>query len=206
MGIAIRPSLYRVNTSHLLDLPLQDKLVTLWEEIRSSVEQDGSNVDRKFFNGLYESKKITRSYEKERAKQRREKEGDLKAKLALAQVALEWGPQCPSLQASLAIAEIEMKEFLSTKTRWIMEIARQKWLLTNTQCLPALAATFRQQAIQKEITSLKDEDGIVQTAWKEISETTRRHFVRLFGIDTPPCEAAMEEVLVGQSQRKTVMH
>lgn len=121
---------------------------------------------------------MTRTYGKEKARQRREKEEDLKNKLALAEVALERDPQCTSLQATLAIAEVEMKEFLLAKTRWIMDIAKQKWLLSNSQCLPAPATTFRQQASQKEINSLKDEDGIVQTAWKEISETTKMSFCK----------------------------
>lgn len=67
--------------------------------------------------------------------------------------------------------------------------------MAENQCSTALAAIFKQQALQKEIMSLRDEDGNIQTAWEEIVDTAKHHFVRLFGIDTPPCETAMQEVL-----------
>lgn len=50
-------------------------------------------------------------------------------------------------QANLAIAEVQLKEFLSIKTNWMMEIARQKWLMTERQCSTALVAMFKSQAI-----------------------------------------------------------
>lgn len=73
-GIAIRPSLYRVYTNHLKEKGLLDKLTPLWEEIKVDIlgvdTMDGPMIEKLFFKGLYESKKITRAYGKEKAKKR----------------------------------------------------------------------------------------------------------------------------------------
>lgn len=77
-GIAIHPSLYRVNSSHLKDKELLDRLTSLWEGIKLEMleeeTEDGAKVEKRFFKGLYDSKKITRAYNKEKAKKRCEKE------------------------------------------------------------------------------------------------------------------------------------
>lgn len=88
----IRRGPYRVNSSHLHGLALQDKLVALWEEIHSTISHDGAKFFKHFFKGLYEGKRITRSYGKEKARQRSKKECLLKSKLAQAQLALELDP------------------------------------------------------------------------------------------------------------------
>lgn len=152
---------------------------------------DGIDVEKIFLRGTFESKRITRTYGKEKVKPRKEKERLLNEKVAMAQVALELEPQDMGLQATLAIVEVELKDFLAIKIEWMLQIAQKKWLMVENQCSTTLAATFKQQALQKEILSLKDEVGNIQTAWEEVAKMARRHFMRLFGMDSPPYEVAM---------------
>lgn len=85
---------------------------------------------------------ITRTYGKEKAILR-EKETGLYEKVSEAQLNLERDPQSIAYQATLAMAEVELKEFLAIKTDWMMDIERQKWLMADSQCSAALAATFK---------------------------------------------------------------
>lgn len=162
---------------------------------------DEADIEKIFLKGLFESKRITRTFGKDKAKQRKEKQWTLQDKLTLAQVALEGDPQNAGLQATLAIAEVEMKDFLTIKTDWMLEIVQQKWLSVDNLCSTALAATFKQQAQQNEILSLWDEEGNIQTAWEELVGTTRRHFQNLFGTEDSLSEEDIQQVLEAHTTR-----
>lgn len=76
-GIVVRPSLYCVNTSHLKDKILHEKLTKLWEGIHMQAQLDEADIEKIFLKGLFESKRITRTFGKDKAKQRKEKQWTL---------------------------------------------------------------------------------------------------------------------------------
>lgn len=75
---------------------------------------------------------------------------------AQTQLALEVDPHATHLQAQLAIAEIELKEFMAKQPRWMMEVAQLKWIQGGHQCPKSICATFKQQSAQKNIVAMQD--------------------------------------------------
>lgn len=86
-----------------------------------------------------------------------------------------------------------------------MEVARQKWLMVEGQCSTTLATTFKTHAMQKEIQSLKDEMGTIQTAWKEITDIARRHFIALVGTKGIANEDDIYQQSVGRSHCHNIL-
>lgn len=82
LGKMERPSLYHMNTSHLKDPTLVDKLKWMWEELLALVIEDESRATALFFKGLYNSKRITRTHGKLKAKLRRRKLDELQVVVA----------------------------------------------------------------------------------------------------------------------------
>lgn len=74
IGLVLRPSLYRMNTKDLEERVLKDKLESLWERLRDETLGDCEAATSAFFKGLYQSKRITRTHGKLKAKIRRRKE------------------------------------------------------------------------------------------------------------------------------------
>lgn len=83
----------------------------------------------------------------------------------------------------------------------MMEAAQIKWLLTEGTCSPHICTSFKQISVQKEISSLKDADGCVKTAWEDLANITRNHFINLLGRSNSQSEVAIQKVLAAQTQR-----
>lgn len=160
---------------------LLGKQQDLWQNFLTDVLFDESCAEDRFFKGLYTSRRISRNFGKELAKKRREKEKILHEALAAAQLALETAPDDIRHQTDLVEAEGNLKEFLEIKSDWIMEAAKVKWLNTDSQCPTFVCNTFKQQAVAKDISRLKDDRGNIVSDWMGVSEIARNHFIKLFG-------------------------
>lgn len=80
-----------------------------------------------FLKGIQINKKITRTYGKAKAGERRKKELLLGQKVVEAQMILEVDPQSQVNQAMLLEVEEELKMYLDQKSRWMLETAQLKW-------------------------------------------------------------------------------
>lgn len=69
-----RLALYWMNTDDLKDLHMLQSMQQLWQEIAANVNQDNANISKLFFKRMYESRRITRTIGKEKAKKCREHE------------------------------------------------------------------------------------------------------------------------------------
>lgn len=67
----------------------------------------------------------------------------------------------------------------------------------DDRCTIAICATFRQQALEKEVTKLRDATGAIKTPWEDLTKISRENFVTLFGSPNPTAclEATIEEIL-----------
>lgn len=102
-GPTTKPSVYCMNTSHLDHPDMRPKLLNHWKELLDVVIQDDSLVEDKFYKGLYESRRMCRTFGKDMVEKRRERERLLQALLAAAQLKLESDPN--DLQAQTELAE-----------------------------------------------------------------------------------------------------
>lgn len=59
--------------------------------------------------------------------------------------------------------------------------------------------TFKQQAIQRDIHAMRDQDGNIRNTWEGIGDMMRSHFVSLLGTEVLPDEDALHEVLEAQT-------
>lgn len=92
------PTLYRMNTQHFSGPILLEPLTDLWKGIKERMDVGEEGVSDMFFKGLYQTKWMARTFGKNRAAQRREKETDLQESLATTQIQLEIDPQSITLQ------------------------------------------------------------------------------------------------------------
>lgn len=79
-----RPSLYWINVKHLQEEALVDKLRALWSNLGSEFKGERGKAIEILFWGFYQSKRITRTYGKEKVAQQRKKEVVLREKLVAA--------------------------------------------------------------------------------------------------------------------------
>lgn len=84
-----RPSIYRMNTSHLKEPTLCGKLNQHWSVLQEEFRLDLEKVYTIFFKGLYSSCQMTRTYGKDQARIIRARGNELHDNLAVAQIALE---------------------------------------------------------------------------------------------------------------------
>lgn len=89
---------------------------------------------------------------------------------------------------------------MEAKTSWMLETAKLRWQQQRGLTKP-IAATFKQQSVNKDISKLKDDAGDVKTTWEDIIQIARRHFVNLVGTTTEPTEEDLQRVLEAQTDK-----
>lgn len=83
-----------------------------------------------------------------------------------------------------------------------MEIAEIKWLLPGSKCPLYICASFKQQAIQREISAMHDAHGNLQKQKSRdgMAAVIKEHVVKLLGTTSQPNEAAVQAVLEAHIQ------
>lgn len=161
-GYVTQPSMYRMNISDLEDVSLKEKLVGLWERLQTKSQEEHLTSTCAFFKSIYQSRRITHIYRKMKANKSREKEARLQREFGKAQIVLETDLQAIQAQIDMASAKAKQTTFQDKLTWWMMETAQVKWLQFNGRYAPYTCTSFKQQAIQKHISSLKDDDGVIK--------------------------------------------
>lgn len=121
--------------------------------------------------------------------------------LAKAQVELENDPNSRDTQSKLRDAESAMKTFREEQVSWMLEAAQIKWDQENGIRPTYICASFKQQAVQKDIAKLQDEDGNVKTAWTDLANIANTLFTKLLGTLTVPDEEALQQVLRAHTEK-----
>lgn len=129
-----KPSLYRVNSHHLKDEKLLSKLNETWEEsCREYLLANDQEIDI-LFKGLYRSKRMIRTFGKDKANQPRRREVQLRENLVAAQIALEGAPQSTSLQVKVVDVESQMQSFTNDQAKWMLDTIQKKWMQSDGTC------------------------------------------------------------------------
>lgn len=84
--------MYRMNTENLKNLKLQRRIHSMWDSILLKHADLTSDPATTILDGFEQARKITRSWGRARAQERRQKEGELHSALHTAQYALERDP------------------------------------------------------------------------------------------------------------------
>lgn len=82
-----------------------------------------------------------------------------------------------------------------------LTLCNAKWMKLDGKCGSSIYSSFRQQAIQKEITKLQDVDGNIHTDWADIVDIAKGHFEELFGTDVNLSEEDLEVLLSQQTNK-----
>lgn len=101
------------------------------------------------------------------------------------------------MKAQLCVAEAEetLKEFQDQQVAWMMEVAQIRWIQESGTCASHIFSSFKQHAIQKDISKLMNDVGEVKTAWEDLANIARQHFIKLVGTPSQVLVATLEEVL-----------
>lgn len=92
-----------------------DKLVNLWEETQRKVIVEEHSPANLLFKGIYESKRMARTYGKQKVVEGRKREVSMEHKIVEAQFRLEANPQLAIHQVDLEETETTMKDHMERK-------------------------------------------------------------------------------------------
>lgn len=59
----------------------------------------------------------------------------------------------------------------------MMDYIQRKWIQAEGNINARICASFKQEAIHKEVKKLRDEEGVIRSKWEEIAEIPRQHFL-----------------------------
>lgn len=106
----------------------------MWEEsCREYLLANDQEIDI-LFKGLYRSKRMIRTFGKDKANQPRRREVQLRENLVAAQIALEGAPQSTSLQVKVVDVESQMQSFTNDQAKWMLDTIQKKWMQSDGTC------------------------------------------------------------------------
>lgn len=75
-----------MNTKHLQEKVLRDKMHAIWAPICSKLLEGSEGMEERFLKGLYKSQRVTRTFENKKAKRDQREEYELQVALTQAQI------------------------------------------------------------------------------------------------------------------------
>lgn len=189
-----------MNVSHLNDLPLLDKLSTMWIQEEAHHLRLNTNPETLLIKNTQHMLRITRTYGKRKAKEKYEQERVLRETLAQAHLACEASPLDPTCLGKLSNAETAITDFDAAQAAWELDILQVHKIRGEDRCNKKMFSSFKARSKSMEIPVLTNTAGELLTTWDDQAVEAARHFTNLLSTRTPLDPDALNALLADQSK------
>lgn len=176
-----RPSRHRMNSSHLLQPVFKDRIRRLLEQHLAKGLQKGWDPERILSRCLKGARKADRCWGKRRAKEKKQRQEILQARVQRAQLALEQNPD--SIQHQLVLDQ--SREMLLALDKglasWVDQVIQARWAADGDRCSKLFFKSFKSMASSKKIHSVLDSEGNEANTWEEMAGTIEEYFRTTLG-------------------------
>lgn len=164
-----RPSRHRMNSSHLFQPAYKERMRLLLEHYLAMGLQRNWEPELTLSRCLKGARKADRCWGKRRAKEKKERQLLLQARVHRAQLELEAQPDSPTLQQALMEAKSMLQALDKGLASWVDQVIQARWAADGDRCTKIFFKSFKSLAYTKHIHSLLDQNGTEQTSLEEMA-------------------------------------